>query len=37
MGLRWVRRGVVFGGYGVSVWDDEKVPETDRGEGYTIL
>ena len=27
----------MFNGYGVSVWDDEKVLEVDNGDGCTTL
>ena len=28
---------IVFKGYGVSVWDDEKVLQMDGGDGYTTM
>ena len=30
-------RELVFNGDRVSVWEDEKVPEMDHGDGCTIL
>ena len=29
--------GVLFHGYGISVWDDEKVVELDDGDGCTTM
>ena len=36
-GWRNGRRGLLFNGYGVSVWDNEKVLETDSGDDCTTL